>query len=191
MKKICVFAGSNPGTRPEYVAAARLLGKEMAGRGIGLVYGGSRIGLMGALADSVLAEGGEVTGVMPTGLFQGEMHHTNLTQFVEVETIHERKAKMTELSDGFIALPGGYGTLEELFEVISWFQIGIHSKPLGLLDSESFYQPLLAFLHEAVEAGFIPPTDIQLLSVDSSPASLIDQLINFERPAKVPKWSQL
>ncbi|GIQ62655.1 hypothetical protein PACILC2_12230 [Paenibacillus cisolokensis] len=138
MKRICVFAGSNAGASPAYAEAAEALGAELAARGIELIYGGSRIGLMGRVADAALRGGGKVTGIMPRGLFAGEMIHTGLTEFREVADMHERKALMSELADAFVALPGGLGTFEELFEALSWSQLGIHRKPVGLLNVNRF-----------------------------------------------------
>jgi uncharacterized protein (TIGR00730 family) len=191
MQRICVFAGSNVGLKPEYELMAEALGNELAHRGLELVYGGSKIGLMGRIADTVLKLGGKVTGVMPTGLFRGEMAHTELTKLYEVKDMHERKAKMGELSDAFIALPGGYGTLEEVFEVVSWGQIGIHSKPIGLLNVDGYYEPLIQMIRNAVEAGFIPDTHAELLICESDPVALLNRLNEYEPPVQTNKWSEL
>ena len=154
MKTVCVYSGSNMGENPEYKKKAAELGAYIAGKGLRLVYGGSRTGLMGVIADPVLENGGEVTGVMPKGLFQGEVVHQRLTELVEVGGMHERKAKMMELSDGFIAMPGGFGTFEELFEVLCWAQIGIHQKPIGLYNISGYFEPLLEMLKHSVQEGF-------------------------------------
>lgn len=191
MKRICVFAGSNPGTKPEFGQVAEELGKELLARKLDLVYGGSRMGLMGRVANTVLSGGGCAIGVMPTGLFRGEIVHTNLTELHEVTSMHERKAKMNDLADGFIALPGGYGTFEEIFEVVSWGQIGIHGKPIGLLNVEGYYNPVMKMVQHATEAGFIPRTATPLLLCESDPAVLLDRMRDYTPPAKVNKWSEL
>ena len=158
MQRICVYAGSNVGVRQEYQDAAKALGQELVTRGLGLVYGGGHVGLMGVLADAVLAGGGEVAGVMPAALFPNEVAYRNVTQFYEVGSMHERKAMMAEMADGFIALPGGFGTYDELFEMITWSQIGLHSKPVGLLNVAGFFEPLLALVKHSSDEGFISPT---------------------------------
>src|SRR5437660_11815361 len=163
MQRICVFAGSNYGNRPEYRQAAQALGQELAARGLGLVYGGAGVGLMGVIADTVLAHGGEVIGVIPRGLFKREVAHRGLTQLHEVGSMHERKAMMADLADGFIALPGGLGTFDELFEIISWSQLGLHTKPIGLLDETGFFTPLLALIRYAMEEGFIQPVHTSIV----------------------------
>ncbi|HEU5139396.1 MAG TPA: TIGR00730 family Rossman fold protein [Bacillales bacterium] len=191
MKRVCVFAGSNSGTDSAYAEAAVQLGMEMAEQGIELVYGGSKIGLMGHVANTVLANNGCAIGVMPTGLFHGEMVHDKLTELYEVADIHERKAKMSELADAFIALPGGYGTLEEVFEVVSWGQLGIHQKPVGLLNLKNYYQPLIEMVHNGVKGGFIPKGHMKLLTIHTNPAALLDQLRNYHPPENVNKWSDL
>lgn len=190
MKRICVYAGSNPGVHPLYTETARELGAEIARRGYELVYGGSTMGLMGSTADAVLEQGGTAIGVMPRGLFRGEMAHRSLTQFYETADMHERKAKMAELSDAFIALPGGYGTFEELFEALSWGQLGIHQKPVGILNIDGYYTPLVQLVEQAVSAGFMPATHRELLLVDSTPAGLLDKLAAYQRPTLANKWSQ-
>jgi uncharacterized protein (TIGR00730 family) len=162
-RRICVFCGSSPGRDPAYLAAARTVGSRLAERGIGVVYGGSRVGLMGAVADAALDADGEVIGVIPQGLVDRELAHTGLTELRTVGTLHERKAVMAELSDAFIALPGGLGTLEELAEVTSWAQLGLHAKPIGLLDVDDYWDDLLAWLDHAVETGFLAPADRALL----------------------------
>jgi len=191
IKAVCVYAGSNAGVNPAYERDAIRLAKSLAEQGRTLVYGGSRIGLMGRLADTVLEHGGEVIGVMPSGLFRGEMVHHGLTQLIEVESMHARKAKMIELSDGFIALPGGFGTFEELFEVASWSQLGIHEKPIALLDIEGFYAPLVSFVEQAAEAGFIHKSQTGLLVLESDPERVLERMAAFVRPQRVNKWSEL
>ncbi|MRG28400.1 TIGR00730 family Rossman fold protein [Laceyella tengchongensis] len=191
MERICVYAGSNPGNKPLYSEAARELGKCLAMRGIELVYGGSRLGLMGAVAEAALAGSGRVIGVMPTALFRGEMVHQSLTQLIEVADMHERKAKMMELSDGFIALPGGYGTLEEVFEVLSWGQLGIHKKPIGLLNVDGYYEPVLDMIQKAVSEGFFPKDHGQIVICESEPARLLALMEQYQPPALQTKWTEL
>lgn len=191
MKRVCVFAGSNPGVRPEFIQAARDLGQELTARNIGIVYGGGSLGLMGALADAALAAGGEVIGVMPKELFQREVVHTHLTKMYSVATMHERKALMADLSDGFIALPGGFGTFDELFEIVTWAQIGIHTKPIGLLNVANFYTPLLALVSHAEQEGFIRPFHTQLLHLEEIPATLLDALAAYIPRAQQSKWMEL
>src|SRR5438477_2940520 len=154
MHRICVFSGSNTGKRQEYQQAARDLGQELVARGLGLVYGGASVGLMGVIADTVLASGGEVIGVIPSALTRYEIPHKSLTQLHEVASMHERKALMADLSDGFIALPGGFGTFDELFEIITWAQLGLHNKPIGLLNAAGYFAPLLALVVHASTEGF-------------------------------------
>src|ERR1051325_8659898 len=155
MQRLCVFTGSSSGARAAYAEAARELGTLLARRGIGLVYGGARVGLMGAVADAVLAAGGEAIGVIPQALVAKEVAHTGLTALHVVESMHARKAMMSDLSDGFIALPGGWGTLEELFEVLTWAQLGLHRKPTGLLNVDGYFDGLLAFLTHTVAEAFV------------------------------------
>ncbi|HEX9069552.1 MAG TPA: TIGR00730 family Rossman fold protein [Ktedonobacterales bacterium] len=172
-RRICVFAASRDGSRADYVEAARLLGQELASRGIGVVYGGASAGLMGALADATLAAGGEVTGVMPRNLFTHEVAHTGLTKLHYTSTMHERKALMADLADAFIALPGGFGTFDELFEIITWAQIGIHEKPIGLLDVRDYFAPLRAMVTHAIEEGFVPRQQLNLLLTGKEPTTLL------------------
>ena len=162
--------------RPVFTDAARALGQELVKRDLGLVYGGSSVGLMGTIADAVLEAGGEALGVLPHGLFKREIAHTGLTHLYEVESMHARKALMAELADGFIALPGGYGTCDELFESITWAQIGIHNKPIGLLDLDNYFRSLLAFMDEARAAGFIPQHSVDILCA-SDPADLVEKVL--------------
>ncbi len=187
MKRICVFAGSSSGGRPSYAALARSLGAELAARGIGVVFGGGRVGLMGALADSALAAGAEVIGVIPRALATKELAHAGVTTLHVVESMHERKAMMAELADGFIALPGGLGTLEELFEVLTWAQLGMHGKPLGLLDADDYYAPLLHFLDHARDHGFIRPEHRGMLLGARTPAAMLAAMATW-RPPTQPKW---
>ncbi|WP_044639784.1 LOG family protein [Risungbinella massiliensis] len=191
MKRICVFAGSNPGNEPIYREVAEQLGKHIAQMDYELVYGGSRIGLMGSVANAALQHKGTVIGIMPTGLFAGEMVHPDLTKLMEVKDMHERKAQMRELSDAFIALPGGLGTFEEILEMVSWGQLGIHQKPVGLLNINGFYEPLLAMVEQAIQAGFIPANQRELLVIDNDPTKLIEKLQHYQPPSKVNKWSEL
>jgi len=188
MSRLCVFCGSSPGHDPAYGAAAAQLGRVLAERGIGLVYGGGRVGLMGILADAALAAGGEVIGVIPQALLDREIGHRGLTQLRVVDSMHSRKALMGDLADGFIALPGGIGTLEELFEVWTWAQLGLHRKPCGLLDANGFYAPLVDFLDRLVKAGFIHPTYRAMLVVASAPEALLARFAAYEPPAD--KWEQ-
>ncbi|MCA0972292.1 TIGR00730 family Rossman fold protein [Halobacillus litoralis] len=179
MKRICVFAGSSKGNNEEFVKQTEALGKVFLEHDLSLVYGGAESGLMGALADEILKGGGEVTGVIPTHLLNKEVAHTGLTDLIEVSTMHERKAKMSELADGYIALPGGFGTFEELFEVISWAQIGLHKKPLALFNIEQYYTPLLSLIHHAIEAGFVPEDNERMILHSNLPAELIEQMNDF------------
>ncbi|HDK7155369.1 TIGR00730 family Rossman fold protein [Clostridium sporogenes] len=191
MKRICVYSGSNLGLRSEYKESARLLGKILAENKIELVYGGSRIGLMGEISNEVLRNNGKVIGVMPKGLFSGEMVHENLTKLIEVENMHERKQTMAELSDGFIALPGGLGTFEELFEVLSWAQLGIHKKPIGILNISNFFDPLLHMIKDTCTEGFMNESNIKLISVSDTPSELIKQMKNYVPPLIENKWREL
>ncbi|NFD76742.1 TIGR00730 family Rossman fold protein [Clostridium botulinum] len=191
MKRICVYSGSNLGLRSEYKESAKLLGKILAENKIELVYGGSRIGLMGEISNEVLRNNGKVIGVMPKGLFSGEMVHENLTKLIEVENMHERKQTMAELSDGFIALPGGLGTFEELFEVLSWAQLGIHKKPIGILNISNFFGPLLHMIKNTCTEGFMNESNIKLISVSDTPSELIKQMKNYVPPLMENKWREL
>ncbi|MFN7915496.1 MAG: TIGR00730 family Rossman fold protein [Vicinamibacterales bacterium] len=187
MPRLCVFCGSSDGRRPSYRAAAEVLGSTLVSRGFELVYGGARVGLMGAVADAVLAAGGRVTGVIPQALVSREVAHTGLTDLRVVSSMHERKALMNELSDGFIAMPGGWGTFEELFEVLTWGQLGLHGKPCGLLNVEGYFDPLLAFLSHAVAEQFVKREYEAWLAVDADPAALLDRMAVFA-PPHVRKW---
>src|SRR3954447_25522665 len=187
MKRICVFCGSNSGVRPVYAEAAKRMGAVMVQRGIGLVYGGGRVGLMGTIADTVMAEGGEVIGVIPEALAAKEVAHQGLTELHIVGSMHERKALMAELSDGFIAMPGGVGTFEEFCEVLTWAQLGIHLKPCGLLNVENYYEPLLALFNHAVAEGFIRPEHRSLVLESDKPEQLIELLESYQ-PPQLDKW---
>ena len=190
MRRVCVYAGSNPGSGPAYADAARALASLLAERGIGLVYGGGKVGLMGVLADTALAAGGEVIGVMPQALVDREIGHRGLTELRIVDSMHERKASMADLSDAFVAVPGGIGTLEELIEVYTWSQLGIHNKPCGVLNVRGYYDALAAFLDHAVQEAFLRPQHRAVLSVAADPGELLDQLAAFE-PPRVRKWLEL
>jgi uncharacterized protein (TIGR00730 family) len=185
--RLCVFCGSNAGQDPVYLATARALGEALAASGIGLVYGGASVGLMGAVADAVLAKGGDVIGVMPQALVDKEIAHKGLSDLRVVGSMHERKALMAELADGFIALPGGLGTFEELFEVWTWAQLGYHRKPCALLNASGFYDKLTDFLDDVVDRGFVKPIHRAMLIVESDPAALFQAIRAYE-PPKVDKW---
>jgi uncharacterized protein (TIGR00730 family) len=187
MKRICVFCGSNAGTRPQYRKCAEELGADFARRNIGLVYGGGNVGLMGAIADAVLESGGEAIGVIPEHLMTREIGHKQLTKLHIVHSMHERKALMADLSDAFIALPGGFGTFEEFFEVLTWSQLGLHLKPCGIVNVLNYYSPLLAMLDHAVEERFLKAQNRALvLSAENSQALL--QALEEWRPVHVEKW---
>ena len=187
MKRVCVYCGSSHGASPRYAEAARAFGGLLAKRGIGLVYGGGRVGLMGEVADAALAAGGEVIGVIPGILREREVDHRGLTELLVVDTMHTRKAKMAELSDGFVALPGGVGTMEELFEAWTWTQLGGQDKPVGLLDVDGFYGPLVRFLDHLVEERFVRPEHRTILQVATSPEDMLARLESW-RPLPTPKW---
>jgi hypothetical protein len=190
VRRLCVYAGSNHGSDPVYADAARALALTMAERGIGLVYGGGKVGLMGVLADTMLEAGGEAIGVMPRALIEREIGHQGLTELRVVESMHERKALMAGLSDAFVAVPGGIGTLEELIEVYTWSQLGIHEKACGVLNVRGYYDHLAALLDHAVAEGFLRPQHRAVLSVASEPAELLDRLAAHVPPA-VGKWLEL
>jgi uncharacterized protein (TIGR00730 family) len=171
-----VYCGANAGVSPRYAEAARALGRALVAQELSLVYGGGNVGLMGIIADEVLRVGGEVTGVIPTALIEREVGHTGLTRQFIVKDMHERKAMMAELSDGFIAMPGGMGTLEELFEMLTWSQLGIHAKPIGLLNVDGFYDSLAGFIRHATEQGFIRPQHAALMMVEAEPQDLLRRL---------------
>jgi uncharacterized protein (TIGR00730 family) len=179
LRRVCVFCGSKHGVRPEYAEAAGAMGETLAAGGIGLVYGGGRVGLMGVVADAVLEAGGEAIGVIPDHMSDREIAHFGLTELRIVGSMHERKALMYELSDGFAALPGGLGTLEELFEITTWSQLGLHAKPTGLLDVGGFYTPLVGFLDQLVTEGFVSERHRRLLRVATDPVTLLARLAAF------------
>ena len=187
MKSVCVFCGSHPGDDPAYERAARALGETLAEAGIELVYGGGHVGLMGAVANAALAAGGEVTGVMPKALVEREIAHNGLTNLHVVSSMHERKAMMSELSEGFIALPGGTGTLEEFFEVLTWAQLGEHGKPCGLLNVAGYYDPLLAVFDHMMDRGFLATHHRAMVLVESDPAAMLERFEEY-RPPKTAKW---
>jgi uncharacterized protein (TIGR00730 family) len=188
---VCVFCGSSVGARPAYAEAARRVGGALAGHGLGLVYGGGRVGLMGILADAALAAGGRVVGVIPEPLATKELAHEGLTELHVVPGMHERKALMAARSAGFLALPGGVGTLEELFEIVSWAVLGLHQKPVGLLNVEGYFDPLLAMLDRAVAERFVRPEHLALLAVSDHPESLAADLLARTPPPPGPKWIDL
>jgi uncharacterized protein (TIGR00730 family) len=188
VQRICVFCGANVGARPAYAEAADELARLLVAEGVGVVYGGTEVGLMGRLADAALAEGGEVIGVIPGALVDKEIAHRGLTDLRVVGSMHERKALMAELSDAFVALPGGLGTLEELFEVYTWSQLGLHRKPCGLLDVEGYYAGIAAFLEHAVEERFLREEHRAMLVVEEDPRTLLDHLLDWEPGVVQPKW---
>ena len=187
MRRVCVFCGSSHGLRPAYADAARVLGRALVDRGLGLVYGGGNVGLMGVIADEVLAAGGEVIGVIPHALMAREIGHTGLTEMHVVDSMHERKALMADRADAFVALPGGVGTFEELFEAITWTQLGLHAKPCGLLNVDGFYDDLLRFLDHAWAEGFIKPETRAIVTSSADPVDLLDRLERVQLPV-VPGW---
>lgn len=187
MKRVCVFCGSSKGVREDYAAAARRLGDLMVDRGLELVYGGGRIGLMGVIADSVMARGGRVTGVIPNALMAREQGHEGVTELHRVDSMHERKSLMADLADAFVALPGGLGTLEELFEVVTWAQLGIHPKPCALLNVAGYFDPLIEFLDHQVTEGFVRPANRGLILVEEEAEALLDRLATYRAPA-VRRW---
>lgn len=188
MRRICVFCGASPGRRPAYLELAASVGSGLAGRGIGIVYGGGRVGMMGAVADAAIAAGGEVIGVIPRGLVDRELAHRGITELRVVETLHERKAAMSDLADGFIALPGGLGTLEELAEVASWAQLGLHAKPIGLLGPDGYWDALAGFLDHAVEEGFVSLGHRAIVVVDRDLETLLDRFAAGS-PPPTARWS--
>jgi uncharacterized protein (TIGR00730 family) len=188
VRRICVFCGSSPGARPAYAEAAAELGRLLVAEGIGVVYGGGAVGLMGVLADAVLAADGEIVGVIPQALVDREIGHSGVADMRVVGSMHERKALMAELADAFVALPGGLGTLEELFEVYTWAQLGLHRKPCGLLDVEDYFAGIAAFLDHAVAERFLPEQHRSMLIVEREPRALLDRLRAYEPSAVQPKW---
>lgn len=189
MKSVCVFCGSSPGTDPAYLAAAHATGTEIARRGLTLVYGAGSVGLMGAVADAALAAGGSVVGVIPEHLMGVEVDHRGLTELHVVGSMHARKALMAERSDAFLALPGGFGTFEEVLEILTWSQLGLHRKAVGFLDVAGYYAPLLAFFRSAVAAGFVRQANLTLYDADADVAALLDRLARWE-PVTTTKWQE-
>lgn len=187
MKRITIFCGSSSGNEKVFVEQAKILGKKLVEQKIDLVYGGAKIGIMGAVADAVLESGGKVIGVIPTFLRTKEVAHDQLTELIVVETMHERKTKMNELCDGVIALPGGFGTLEELFEILTWAQLGLHQKPIGLLNVNGFYDSLLALIKTTVDKGFLKELDQQRLLVSDNADELLHKMHSYQAPY-VGKW---
>jgi len=187
MKRITVFCGSSSGTDESFTSQATLLGETLAHKDIELVYGGAKVGLMGAVANGVLSKGGTVIGVLPNFLRSKEIAHPNLSQLIMVDSMHERKTKMNDLSDGVIALPGGFGTLDELFEMLTWAQLGLHQKPIGVLNCNGFYDALLALLQNMVEKGFLKAVNFQMLLVSNSIEDLLSKMENYVAPT-VGKW---
>jgi hypothetical protein len=187
IRRLAVFCGSNPGARPDYVQAARSFGKLLASRGVGIVYGGSNVGLMQALADAMLDELGDIIGVIPRMLVEREVANKALTDLRIVDSMHDRKALMAELADGFVALPGGIGTLEEFFEIWTWAQLGMHDKPCGLLNVAGYFDPLLEFLDRAVAEKFVREVHRKMVIVESDPATLLSRFESYE-PPRVVKW---
>jgi uncharacterized protein (TIGR00730 family) len=185
--RVCVFAGSSPGARRYYADAAVELARELAARGVGIVFGGGKVGLMGILADAALSAGCHVTGVIPEGFVEKGLAHAGVSELRIVGSMHERKATMAELSDGFIALPGGLGTFEEILEILTWAQLGIHAKPCGLLDVEGYYRPLIRFLENAVTERFLKAEHAGMLMVERGAAKLLDRFREYRAPA-LEKW---
>ncbi len=187
MKRLCIYCGSSPGSRPEYAAAAHACGRTLTERGIGIVYGGGNTGMMGAVANAALEAGGEVIGVIPHHLADKELAHTGATQMIRVDSMHERKQRMADLSDGFIILPGGIGTLEEMFETYTWLQLGLHTKPIGLLNAGGFFDSLLAFLDHMVADRFLKAEHRAMLLVDDDIETLLQRMTTFVAP-DAGKW---
>jgi uncharacterized protein (TIGR00730 family) len=191
VNRVCVFCGASSGRRVAYGEAARAFGAALASRGLGLVFGGGRVGLMGSVAEGVLAGGGTAIGVIPRDLVERELAHAGLTELVVVETLHERKARMADLADAFVALPGGFGTLDELMEQLTWSQLGLHAKPVGLLDVDGYWRPLIALARHATEEGFVRESDLASIAVAEEPAALLDRLDRLTREERPrPKWSR-
>jgi uncharacterized protein (TIGR00730 family) len=188
MRRLCVFCGSSAGNRPEYAAAARRLGAALVQRGLGVVYGGGHVGLMGVIADAVLRAGGEVIGVIPQALVERELAQSGLTRLEIVDTMHQRKARMADLADAFAALPGGFGTCDELFEILTWAQLGLHAKPVGLLNVAGFFDPLRVWLDHMVQESFLKEKHRRLLLEAGDPERLLDLLSHYRPDEPTPKW---
>jgi len=190
VRRVCVFCGAAGGRAAAYAASARAFGAAAPARGLGVVYGGGKVGLMGAVADAALAAGGEVIGVIPQALVERELAHDRLTELRIVASLHERKALMAELADAFVALPGGFGTLDELMEQLTWSQLGLHAKPVGLLDVEGYWRPLVAFARHATEEGFVREADLASIAIADDADALLDQLARLEQAERPsPKWT--
>ncbi|KAA0179715.1 TIGR00730 family Rossman fold protein [Cupriavidus cauae] len=189
MKSVCVYCGSSPGNRPEYAQAARAMGRALADKGLALVYGGGKVGLMGMVADAVLEHGGTAIGIIPEALMHKEIGHAGLTELHVVRNMHERKQMMADRADAFVAMPGGIGTYEELFETFTWLQLGYHAKPVGVLNVAGFYDGMLGFLRHAVGEGFLKPEHAGLLRVADTPDGIIESLANVPQ-LRVDKWQQ-
>ena len=189
MRSVCVFCGSSPGKDPQYLAAAKLMGRLIAEQNAVLIYGGARVGLMGAVADGALQAGGEVIGVLPEALAAKELAHTSLTRLEVVGSMHERKARMADLSEGFVALPGGAGTLEEIFEIWTWGQLGFHRKPAGFLNVAGYYDGLASFLDHTVDAAFVKPVHRNMLTFSDDPKALLESMAAYRAPVS-EKWLQ-
>ena len=187
MKRLCVYCGSSSGANPDYALAARQLARAMVNKKIDLVYGGASVGIMGEIADTVLEEGGKVIGIIPKGLFVKEVAHTGITELREVNSMHERKSLMAELSDGFIALPGGFGTIEEILEIITWSQLGMHQKPCGLLNVCNYYDKLIEFFDHAVSEHFIKKIHRSIVLMEECPETLLDKFEAYKPTVNV-KW---
>lgn len=187
MRRVCVFCGSSRGDSPRFAEAARTLGAALARRGIELVYGGGNVGLMGEIADATLAAGGRAIGVIPRALVDKELAHAGCSELLVVDSMHTRKAKMAELADAFVALPGGFGTFEEFFEVLTWSQLGLHAKPCGVLDVDGYYRPLIALANQATARGFVRPEHRALVIEATDPHALLDALAAW-KPLHVEKW---
>lgn len=187
MKSVCVFCGSSSGNGVKHLLAAQKLGETLVKEGLSLVYGGGNVGIMGELANTVLKYNGKVTGVIPENLVKRESALKEVTELIVVKSMHERKARMSELSDGFIAMSGGIGTLEEFFEVWTWAQLGIHSKPIGILNADNYYTKLMEFIYQTVEDGFVNKKNLEMILIDSDPENLINKMKDY-KPAEVRKW---
>ncbi|WP_163998303.1 TIGR00730 family Rossman fold protein [Pyxidicoccus caerfyrddinensis] len=188
VKSVCVFCGSRPGARPEYVESATRMGAELARRGLTLVYGGASVGIMGAVADGALSAGGRVVGVLPGFMGPKELAHPGLTELHMVGSMHERKALMAERADAFVALPGGFGTLDELFEIVTWAQLGLHRKPMGLLDTRGYFQPLVAMARHMAQEVFVPEAQALPFAVSALPEVVVDRLLAGPTLPPVEKW---
>lgn len=188
LNRVCVYCGSSDKIDSQFLQAANSMGRLLAERGIGLIYGGGSTGMMGALADAVLAGGGEAIGVIPAFFDTPELAHKGLTELIRVEDMHQRKAKMAELADGFIAMPGGFGTFEELFEILTWAQIGLHDNPIGVLNIDGYFNPLLKLIDHAQDNGFIYIEHKDLLSIKAEPNALLDAMSRYQPPTNLARW---